>query len=139
MKIDTTLPILIVDDNVQYTQLLRRILESGFGFNNITAVTAPKEARELIDADPGRFRMLFVDYNFSAGTTGGELLQDLKKENLLQDKAAFLITSEPSLRNVEQASNAGALGVVVKPFNRSDLEQKIKKALRHLDDSSQEF
>jgi CheY-like chemotaxis protein len=126
------LPILIVDDNVQYAQLLKRILESGFGFSNVTSLPGTKEAKELIQEQPERFKMLFVDYNFPDGVSGGELLEHLSKGKLLDGKAAFLITSEPSNQNVEQASQAGALGVVVKPFNRGDLELKIAKALRHL-------
>lgn len=138
MKVDPALPILIVDDNHQYAQLLRRILESGFGFNNITAVNDTKEAQQLISNEPNRFRLLFIDYNFPSGFSGGELLQDLKNEKLLDDKAAFLITSEPSPNNVDQAATAGALGVVVKPFNRVDLAVKIDKAVRFLDLSSGE-
>ncbi len=130
---DKNLPILIVDDNVQYAQLLRRILESGFGFLNITSVDHLDKARELIKEDPEKFKMLFIDYNFPDGNTGGELLNELSDLNLLEGKAAFLITSEPSNRNVEQASQAGAIGVVVKPFNKSDLELKISKGLRHIE------
>ena len=130
---NNTMPILIVDDNPQYAQLLRRILESGFGFKNITSLSGTQQAHDLIKEQPGHFKMLFVDYNFPDGHSGGELLENLSKEKLLDGKAAFLITSEPSNRNVEQASLAGALGVVVKPFDRADLEIKIGKALRHIE------
>lgn len=130
---DKTLPILIVDDNVQYAQLLRRILENGFGFTNITSLPDSHEAKELIMKEPDRFKMLFIDFNFPTGYSGGQLLQELSNAHLLDGKAAFLITSEPSTNNVEQASLAGALGVVVKPFNRADLELKIRKGLHYLD------
>ena len=133
MTTSKQLPILIVDDNQQYAQLLRRILESGFGFTNITSLNDSNEAQVLLREQPEHFKLLFVDYNFPSGFSGGELLQNLSKDKLLDDKAAFLITSEPSTKNVEEASKAGALGVVVKPFNRADLELKIIKALRHLE------
>ena len=136
---DKTIPILIVDDNTHYAQLLRRILESGFGFNNIISVSDTNEAKNLINNEPDKFKMLFIDYNFPSGDTGGELLQSLSSHDLLQGKAAFLITSEPSNQNVQQASLAGAVGVLVKPFNRNDLEQKIEKALRLLDSEIDSF
>ncbi len=130
---NTNLPVLIVDDNVQYAQLLRRILESTFGFTNITAVDELDKARVLITKEPEHFKLLFIDYNFPNGDTGGNLLSDLAGANLLDGKAAFLITSEPSNKNMEQACTAGALGVVVKPFNKVDLQLKIGKGLRHLE------
>ena len=139
MKDETNLPILIVDDNSQYAQLLRKILESSFGFNNITSVSDTKDAKDLIDSDPEKFRLLFIDYNFPTGYTGGELLGDLHKANQMHGKAAFLITSEPSLSNVDQATKAGALGVVVKPFSRTDLQTKIERALRFLDNENDTF
>lgn len=122
------LPILIVDDNVQYVQVLTRMLQQGFGYKNITAVHSIEEGYTLLSSDPSRFALLFVDYWFPSGQTGGELLKRLREEKLLEDKVAFLITSEPSVDNVREARVVGAQGVVAKPFDREQLKTSLQRA-----------
>mgnify|MGYP000741753859 CR=1 FL=1 len=124
--------ILIVDDNPQYTLLLRRILGNGFGYRNITAAETTEEAYRLIAESPHRYQLVFVDYRFPEGTTGGELLARLKRENLMESRVAFLVTSEPTVDNQREALNAGARGVVAKPFTRDCIEQQLQKVERLL-------
>lgn len=132
-------PILIVDDNPQYTQLLKRILGTGFGYQDITTVNTTEAAYKLISESPERFQMLFVDFRFPEGATGGDLLTRLKDSNLMDEKVAFLITSEPTVDNQKQALKAGAQGVVAKPFDRNSIQQQLDKVARaeRLDDEKQ--
>lgn len=125
-------PILIVEDNLHYSQILRKMLEVRLGFSDITSVDNIEQAYEMISSEPGRFRMLFVDYNFPGQETGGSLLDRLNQETLLEDKVAFLITSEPTMENLKEALSAGARGVVAKPFDTKDIERQIEKAERAL-------
>jgi DNA-binding NtrC family response regulator len=122
--------ILIVDDNLQYTQVLRRMLEGALGYSQITSVDNPSEAFELITRQPERFQVLFVDYHFPNGESGGGLLQRLKEAALLSDKAAFLITADPTVENMKEALSYGALGVVAKPFDRDELRRQLNKVKR---------
>ena len=126
---DSQTGILIVDDSTQYTKVLRRILEA-FGYQCIDSVESTKEALDQIKANPEKYRLLFVDYSFPSGESGGALLSDLARLNLLEQKIAFLITSEPTVENVKEATGAGALGVVAKPFNRDELWRQLEKAER---------
>ncbi len=127
---DPQTPILIVDDSSQYTVVLSKILKNAFGYKNISSVDSPEKALALIADQPEKFKMLFIDFNFPSGTTGGNLLEQLKAKDALKDKCAFLITSEPTVENVKQASNAGAVGVVAKPFDREELKKQLDKAQR---------
>ena len=127
---DPQTPILIVDDSSQYTLVLSKILKNVFGYQNVTSVESPDQALQAINKDPNRFKMLFVDFNFPCGTTGRALLERLNSQHALKDKCAFLITSEPTVDNVKQASNAGAVGVVAKPFDREELRKQLDKAER---------
>ena len=122
--------ILIVDDNIQYTIVLKTILRGVFGYKTIESVEDPEEAITLLRANPQGYQLMFVDYNFPSGQTGGELLDRLQSEKLLEGKVAFLITSEPTVENQKQAVAAGALGVVAKPFDREALKQQLEKAER---------
>jgi len=128
--IDSAAQVLIVDDNVQYIQVLKRILQNGLGYVNVTAVESTKKAFELINQDPQRFKLLFVDYHFPGGETGIKLLERLREAHLLSNKVAFLVTAEPSMENLKQAMAVGAKGIVAKPFDSVELRKQIEKAER---------
>ena len=136
---DCDTPILIVDDNPQYATLLKRILESAYGYNNITTSDTTSVAYEMIRSEPERFAMIFVDFRFPSGDTGGALLQRLKQESLMGEKVAFLVTSEPSSENVKQALAAGACGVIAKPFDRNALRTQIERARRLREAEEQDY
>ena len=129
---DAQTNVLIVDDNLQYTQVLKRILQGAFGYRNITSVDNTSAAYDLIAKEPERFQLLFVDYNFPDGETGGALLEKLKQSALMANRVAFLITSEPTVDNMKEATQAGALGVVAKPFDREELKKQLEKAERSI-------
>ncbi len=124
--------VLIVDDNPQFSSILKMILGQGFGFKQITTVDSTEAAYSLINQAPEKFQLLFVDFRFPGGETGGDLLEKLKQQALLDDKVAFLITSEPTIDNQKQALKAGAMGVVAKPFDRNALRMQLEKADRAL-------
>ena len=122
--------VLIVDDNRQYARILRMMLERTVGFHNVIAVESTAEGMRLLEAEPGRFKLIFVDFHFPDGSTGGDLLEQLQSRGLMNDTKAFLITAEPSIANVKQAQAAGALGVVAKPFDSVELKRQLEKAER---------
>jgi DNA-binding NtrC family response regulator len=129
---DAQTNVLIVDDNLQYTQVLKRILQGAFGYLNITSVDNTAAAYDLIAKEPEKFQLLFIDYNFPTGETGGALLEKLKQTELMDNRVAFLITSEPTVENVKEATQAGAMGVVAKPFSREELKKQLEKAERSI-------
>jgi len=135
---DRQAPVLIVDDNQQYAQVLKRILEQGFGYLNVSHVADTESGFEQIRSQPRHFVLLFVDYRFAGGGTGVELLQRLDREGLMQGLVAFLITSEPTPENQRAATEAGALGVVAKPFDRAELGRQLEKARRAFEVESKE-
>lgn len=137
---DLALPILIVDDSVQYAQVLTRMLKNGLGYTNVSFLNNTQEAFELIRKEPERFGMLFVDYNFPDGNTGCEFLQKLDEHKLLGEKIAFLITSEPTPDNMKHAVAHGAKGVIAKPFELQKLKHQLDKVKHALsEDESDGF
>ena len=127
---DSTTSVLIVDDSVEYTAVLSKLLKGVFGYQQVTTVSSTADAYALLKGHPGTFQLLFVDYRFPTGSTVGDFLERLSKEELLADKVAFLITSEPTVDNIKQARAAGAVGVVAKPFDREQLRLQLEKAER---------
>jgi DNA-binding NtrC family response regulator len=130
--------ILIVDDNPQYTQLLKTILTKGFGFTDVATAPDASTALTMTEAERG-FTLFFVDYNLSLGTTGGDLLTTLSAQHKLDNASAFLITSEPTVENQREALKAGAVGVVAKPFDRERIRLHLLKAQRARETSKGAF
>jgi len=124
--------VLIVDDSRQYSEVLGRLLKGVFGYSDITMVDNTFDAYQLINKEPEKFRLMFVDFNFPRGENGAELLKKLNDSKLMQERVAFLITSEPTLENMTNATSSGALGVVAKPFDRDELKVQIEKAKQRI-------
>lgn len=127
---DPANPVLIIDDNPQYTALLSKMLSGVFGYTDITTKSSLQDGYETITESPTKFKLVFIDFRFPTGETGADLLRKLASEHLLEDKVAFLITSEPNADNVKAAAQAGAMGVVAKPFDRGELKKQLEKASR---------
>jgi CheY-like chemotaxis protein len=122
--------VLIVDDNPHYARILRMMLERSLGFTNITTAESTAEGKRLLDSGDEEFQIVFVDFHFPDGSTGGKLLEELKAEGKLGAIAAFLITAEPTMESLKQALSAGARGVVAKPFDSAELRKQLEKAER---------
>lgn len=130
---DSQLPILIVDDSHQYSHVLQVMLKQYFGYQNITVLDNTSEARHILESPECAFEMFFIDFHFPDGTTGGTLLEDLGSRGILERRLAFLITSEPTPEKIKMAIEAGAVGVIAKPFDRAELQRQLVKAERHLE------
>ncbi len=122
--------ILIVDDSLQYSKVLSMLLKNAFGYQDITVVANMADADQAIEAEPDKFKLFFVDYHFPDGKNGGEFLRKLQDKSILNEAVAFLITAEPTIDNMQEAMRAGALGVVAKPFDRTQLANSLDKARR---------
>lgn len=122
--------VLIVEDNVQYATVLEKILKGFFSFKDIEVAEDIDTAFNLINEKRDRFQILFIDYHFPEGRTGGELLTMLHDQNLLENRSSFLITAEPDADNAREAMNKGVVGVIAKPFDRKQIEIQLKKAER---------
>ena len=136
---ETTTPILIVDDNPQYSLVLQRILQSVFQFECISVCDTLAAGYAALKQQRGFYKLIFVDFRFPGTETGAELLVKLAREGLLKDVSAFLITSEPTVDNMKMAHSAGAVGVVAKPFDRDELAKQLEKASRLIKLESESF
>lgn len=123
--------VLIVDDSKDYAKMLERLLKAKGGVTDVTTCLSIDEGRSLIDSGE-RYALYFVDYNFPTGGRGTDFLLFLKENGCLEQSVAFLITSEPTLKNMEDATKAGAVGVVAKPFDIQQLLSQLELARRKL-------
>lgn len=130
--------VLIVDDNPQFAGLLQRLLQSSWGFTTVDIETSPEAAVSRLLAGESHYSIFFIDFHFPEELNGCDVLLKLKQQGILEKRFAFLITSEPTGENIQRAMEAGAIGVVGKPFNREDLERQLTKAARLIELSDKE-
>lgn len=123
--------ILIVDDSAQYAKVLDRILRQGLGYSNITIAESAEEAEQILLSQQQHFDLVFVDHNLGQGATGCDLLRHVWESKGMRDSVFFLITSEPSSENMKKALDAGAAGLIAKPFDRELLRQQLIQAAKN--------
>jgi putative two-component system response regulator len=116
--------VLVVDDEPQVQQLIKRILER-HGFECELAASA-EEARKSLDAGGKRFQLMLCDVNMP-GESGLELIRSVLVSH--PDVAALMVTGadDPSL--AESAIQLGAHGYLTKPFSPNELMIHITNAL----------
>lgn len=129
---------IIVDDSHDFTKVLTRLLEKKCGFKEIHSFTSIDDAKPFVK-DLGKSAVYFVDYNFPTGEKGTDFLEFIHQNELLDNSVAFLVTSEPTLKNMESAKKSGAIGVVAKPLSIPELVKQLGMAVQELKMQSEEF
>jgi putative two-component system response regulator len=116
--------VLVVDDEPQVQQLIKRILER-HGFQCELAASA-EEARSSLENSAERFELMLCDVNMP-GESGLELIRDSLVAH--PEVAALMVTGadDPSL--AETAIQLGAYGYLTKPFSPNELMINIVNAL----------
>jgi putative two-component system response regulator len=115
--------ILVVDDEEQIRNLLRRLLEAQ-GYACETA-GCTSEARQLLEADP--FSLVLSDVNMPGGS-GIDLAHEIVER--YPDVAVVMVTGVDDRKAANAALEHGAYGYVLKPFKPNELAINVANALR---------
>jgi len=116
--------LLVVDDE----QMLRDLLSDSLGRMGYRITTAAngEEAVACYRSQPGDFDLVFLDMTMPK-LSGFDTLMQLQK---VDPKVRVLVTSGYANSDELHATlRAGALGLVIKPYNMDTLARRIKQAL----------
>lgn len=127
MAIDTSMNVLIVDDNKTMLRIIRNLLKQ-IEFENVQEASDGKEAQDKLQT--GNFGLVISDWNMEP-MTGLELLQHVRSDPKLKATPFIMITAESKPANVIAAKEAGVSNYIIKPFNAETLRGKIHKVLGH--------
>jgi CheY-like chemotaxis protein/predicted regulator of Ras-like GTPase activity (Roadblock/LC7/MglB family) len=116
--------VLVVDDSISVRKALERILAPQ-QLNVLAAESAEKALSMMPEANAD----LVIADVVMPGMTGFELCQTLKNDPNYQHIPVMLISGIVNASVENQARQAGAVGVVKKPFTPDDLFPKIKQAM----------
>jgi putative two-component system response regulator len=115
--------VLIVDDDLEITKALARILERD---GHVAASAADvRTAREILEQSS--FELILCDLNMP-GESGLGLVRDVVGRN--DDIAVVMVTGMDDPALADAALELGAYGYVVKPFRASELTIAVANALR---------
>ncbi|SDB22181.1 regulatory protein, Fis family [Desulfonatronum thiosulfatophilum] len=116
--------VLIVDDERDMLDGLRRILPYELEKTNIVVTHSPLQALELAAASP--FDLILMDVRMPE-MSGIELLEQIRA---MDSKATvIMMTAYGSIETAVQSIKLGAYDFITKPFDIPDLVRLIKKAL----------
>lgn len=117
--------ILIVDDDVEYRENLKEILDTA-GYSNDTAPSA-KQAMEKLEAQ--HFDVILLDF-MMPGIDGINAIGELKR--ISPNSKIIMITAFASIENAVKAIKKGASEYISKPFKIEALLLMIKQVIEEL-------
>jgi CheY-like chemotaxis protein len=128
---------LIVDGNATSRSTLAAMLRD-LGVGHVVQCSRLADGRRALEN--GTFDIVLCDYHFEhSSSTGQDLLDDLRRANLLPYATVFvMITGEASYAKVAEAAEGALDGYLLKPHTASSLEQRLvqarhrKHVLRHV-------
>ena len=115
--------ILVVDDEIDMQQLLKRSLEPDLGCRVETASSGEMALQMLAES---RFDLVLADIKMP-GMDGLELLELIKRE--IPDVTVVMMTAYGSIDTAVEAIKNGAYDFITKPFDRDELVIRLEKAL----------
>jgi two-component system chemotaxis response regulator CheY len=121
MAVDTSIPILVVDDYNTMIRIIRNLLRQ-LGFNDVD--DAPDGSIALSKMHIKRYGLIISDWNMEP-MTGYELLKHVRSDPSLASTPFIMVTAESKTENVIAAKQAGVNNYIVKPFNADTLKNKI--------------
>jgi CheY-like chemotaxis protein len=116
--------ILIVDDEPDYITTIQCRLE----WSHYDVITASNGQEGLEKVMKERPDLVLLDTNMPV-MNGHEVLERLKQHEELRNIPVIMVTALCEAQDVAKASSYGVADYVAKPFDFSDLVEKIAKAL----------
>ncbi|HUG63417.1 MAG TPA: response regulator, partial [Methylomirabilota bacterium] len=113
MALDTSIPVLVVDDYKTMIRIIRNLLKQ-LGFEDVDDAADGTEA--LGKMKERRYGLVISDWNMEP-MTGYELLKQVRSDSGLAKTPFIMVTAESKTENVIAAKKAGVNNYIVKPFN----------------------
>lgn len=119
--------ILIVDDSEPMRAVIKKVIRSsGFNVGEFFEASDGKEALEISNNE--WLDLVLTDYNMPR-MDGLELLEEMKKDDMLKSIPVVMVTTEGSHKRVGEFIEKGALEYIKKPFTPQEIRDKLNHIL----------
>lgn len=115
--------ILIIDDSNSLRFMMVKLLKD-IGYKNITALGSAEEAFPLLSND--QYDLILLDWNLPV-ISGLDFLKQIRSNPKTDKIAVIMVTTVHEKANILQALKIGVQGYILKPVDRSKLEEKLKQ------------
>ena len=132
MALDSSMPVLVVDDYSTMVRIIRNLLKQ-LGFVDID--DASDGAAALSKMHKKHYGLVISDWNMEP-MTGFELLREVRADPNLEQTPFIMVTAESKTENVIAARKAGVNNYIVKPFNAQTLKSKIEAVFATNDETA---
>ena len=123
--------VMLVDDHLLVRDGLNLLLST---FENVEVVGVAADGREALKILKDEWLDLVItDYNMP-DMNGIELITEMKKDDELGAIPVIVVTTEGSLKKVEEFMKMGASGYVKKPFTPEIIREKLIQILGDMQD-----
>lgn len=123
-KIAGTFPILVIDDEIQVVDILRRCAETVFPEAVFTAITGYGEAVAHLDQLTGLApKLIMLDIDLHAGLDGLDLLSSLRQHP--KGRLLPVIVLSSHVHKCRQAYNLGASSFFGKPYRYHEWKEMV--------------
>jgi two-component system, chemotaxis family, chemotaxis protein CheY len=121
MPIDSSTPILVVDDYSTMIRIIRNLLKQ-LGLENVEDANDGAAALAMMRGK--KYGLVISDWNMEP-MTGYDLLKEVRTNPELSQTPFIMITAESKTENVIAAKRAGVSNYIIKPFSAATLKTKI--------------
>ncbi|MDY6842554.1 MAG: response regulator [Thermodesulfobacteriota bacterium] len=129
--------VLIVDDSVPMRSVIKKTVKaSGFNVGQFFEASNGKEAMEILNKE--WLDLVLTDYNMP-DMDGLELVDTMKKDELLQTIPVIMITTEGSQQRIEEFTEKGIAGYIKKPFTPEEVKHKLNFIIGETEDGEESF
>lgn len=126
MDKDFNTPILIVDDTLSASELLRSILSS-LGYKNVDTAKSKEESFKLTSKK--NYNIIFMDYHLKDSLSGITLINLLKEKAFVSKNASVIVMSTDTSKNaVLDTFLNGINSYILKPYTKKTIEEKTEFA-----------
>jgi two-component system, chemotaxis family, chemotaxis protein CheY len=122
MALDTSVPVLVVDDSGMMINILRTLLRQ-IGFVDVDDANDGNAA--LAQMRRKRYGLVISDWNMEP-MSGYEFLREVRRDENLKRTLFIMVTGEAKTEHVIAARRAGVNNYIVKPFTAQALKIKIE-------------
>ena len=117
--------VLIVDDVMLNREMLAEILETNY---SVEKAKNGREALNLIEASPASFSLIMLDLIMPV-MDGFDVLERLKKLDLLKRIPIIIITSDNSVESERKCFDYGVCDFIKKPFDDALVLLRVNNAI----------
>jgi two-component system chemotaxis response regulator CheY len=119
--------ILIVDDSLPMRAVIKKTLKlSGFDVGDVFEASNGKEALKVLREEWAD--LVISDYNMPE-MNGLELIEEMKKDDVLRSIPVVMVTTEGSRGRVELFIETGVADYIRKPFTPEEIRSKLSKIM----------